>query len=189
MVNTLLGRMSAATDVGRAFVPYLNWSSKPRLTLAICQVTILAAIATFFALPYIPWRAVLFLAGEATFAFLHPSVQRILQGTSLHDVLPMKQYEDAARKLMRLDSLPDAALDPRITIRDVVVWEEEGINADSTVASHRFMPPLAEHQSEVKPRERSPPDGWDWLEEDWFVDRSWSTEPFDKGALFLPFGL
>jgi hypothetical protein len=162
-------------------VPYLNWSTKPRLTLAICQLTILSAVGTFLLLPFIPWRLVMFLAGESALVIGHPAIQDVLD--KHFEQTDLEAYEASFSKSLRFDALPDLALEPGVVLQDVAVWEEEGINADGTVAYHRFLPALAvEYEGEVKPAERNPPDGWKWLEDDWFIDRTWTVGPFDKGS-------
>ncbi|SPO24493.1 related to PEX29 - peroxisomal integral membrane peroxin [Ustilago trichophora] len=60
-------------------VPYLNWSSYSR-SLHILQLSLLTTVLMFFIAPYVPYRAVMFLAGEGAFILNHPWTKPALEG-------------------------------------------------------------------------------------------------------------
>ncbi|SPC65972.1 related to PEX29 - peroxisomal integral membrane peroxin [Ustilago sp. UG-2017b] len=60
-------------------VPYLNWSSYSR-SLHILQLALLTNVLLFFIAPYLPYRAVMFLAGEGAFILNHPWTKPALEG-------------------------------------------------------------------------------------------------------------
>ncbi|SJX63200.1 related to PEX29-peroxisomal integral membrane peroxin [Sporisorium reilianum f. sp. reilianum] len=60
-------------------VPYLNWSSYSR-SLHILQLSLLTTVLLFFVAPYVPYRAVMLLAGEGAFILNHPWAKPALQG-------------------------------------------------------------------------------------------------------------
>lgn len=60
-------------------VPYLNWSSYSR-SLHILQLSLLTTVLLFFVAPYVPYRAVLLLAGEGAFILNHPWTKPALEG-------------------------------------------------------------------------------------------------------------
>ncbi|EPQ27380.1 uncharacterized protein PFL1_04919 [Pseudozyma flocculosa PF-1] len=66
-------------DAIAPLVPYLNWSSYTR-SLHVFQLSILVTALLFFVAPYIPYRLVLFLAGEGAFILNHPWTLPALQG-------------------------------------------------------------------------------------------------------------
>lgn len=60
-------------------VPYLNWSSYSR-SLHILQLSLLTTVLMFFIAPYIPYRAVMLIAGEGAFILNHPWTKPALEG-------------------------------------------------------------------------------------------------------------
>ncbi|GAC97550.1 hypothetical protein PHSY_005136 [Pseudozyma hubeiensis SY62] len=60
-------------------VPYLNWSSYSR-SLHILQLSLLTTVLMFFVAPYIPFRAVMFVAGEGAFILNHPWTKPAIEG-------------------------------------------------------------------------------------------------------------
>lgn len=72
--------MKMITDAYDLLAPlavHLNWSS-PAHTLLIFQSLIIATISLFFIAPYLPYRVILLVAGEAAFLVNHPWTQPVL---------------------------------------------------------------------------------------------------------------
>lgn len=116
-------------------VPYLNWSSYAR-SLHILQVSIITTLLLFFVAPYVPYRLVLFVAGEGAFVVTHPWTKPALEAiakridTSREGrkmVSLLKEGGHKMREWIELDRLDDQ------------VWEYGWRNVE-LFENERFLP-------------------------------------------------
>ena len=168
-IQTMMGRISDATDLGRNLLPYLNWS-KPEITLALLQACIALTVGMAFLLNAIPWRYVFLVAGESALFTNHPIVKDLIADQQVWIDHALATYTRAGKRWLKDNQLPDAALDNPLV--EVITIEEERLSVDNLWIDHR----LVDESGAVAPNlgqnlQRSPPEGCDWLpDEGWFVD-------------------
>jgi hypothetical protein len=150
-------------------VPYLNWSSYTR-SLHILQLSLLTTVLMFFIAPYVPYRAVMFLAGEGAFILNHPWTKPALAGlftridTSREGRKIMKMAKEGGHKLrewIEQDRLDDFVWERGW--RNVEVFENERYLPDKRAASSTgVVGGWSAHN--LRMGERMPwtkgPDGW-----------------------------
>ncbi|KAK4046036.1 hypothetical protein OIV83_006407 [Microbotryomycetes sp. JL201] len=163
-IQIMMGRVSDLTDFLRLFVPYLTWRDE-RVSLVLLQLSMVSALALVLAAPYVPWRLVMLVGGEAVFLAGHPVAQAFMV-ESLSVVKPfLEQSWKGAARLAEDDSLEDSDLDGEIV-------EVERIEVESRL-DQQWLPEVVIGGET--------PSGFEWLSTgDWEVDTAYAGGKVDS---------
>ncbi|KAN0065597.1 hypothetical protein ACQY0O_000720 [Thecaphora frezii] len=197
-IQNMMRLVIDAYDALAPLVPYLNWSSYTR-SLHVLQLSLLVTTLLFFIAPYIPYRLLLFVAGEAAFILNHPWTLPALQGVSkrIHTsregrrlVKFAKQAGHRMREWIEEDRLDDHVWEKGW--RNVEMFENERLNITSRSASGVTGTWSAHHLTlgERRPWTQGA-DGWS--DDVFHVDAGSSIDissqvhhPLEPGYTFLP---
>ncbi|KAA1088697.1 hypothetical protein PGTUg99_020816 [Puccinia graminis f. sp. tritici] len=74
-IQNMMGDVTSGIDfVKQHVLVYLDWSD-PKCTLNILHAAVISSIGLALIGPFIPWRLVLLISGEAMFILNHPWIQ------------------------------------------------------------------------------------------------------------------
>ena len=107
-------------------VKYLNWSDVPR-TLRIFQASIVVLVLMYFVAPLIPWRLLVFLAGEFVLIHHHPWLQPALNAIKKHVHSARRSHRRAQRQHRLKQRLLDMLDEDRLP---EYVWERGWKNVE-----------------------------------------------------------
>lgn len=167
----MMGRVADLSDMLRSTVPFLTWRDE-RLTRAVLHLAVVSSLPLALAAPFVPWRLVFFVAGEAAFFLGHPVVQTFLADLAPHVSASSRDRSRLVRKLLEDDALDDDEL-------EMEVVEVQRIEVDTRVHA---APPDAAWQTEAVVGGELPT-GFRWLGE--WEDAAPADGAVDAGAFLL----
>lgn len=184
LVLTITGRAAHATDVGRSYLPFLDWTSHPQVSLYLFLAAAVTSCCLAFLHHLIPWRLLLAVAGEAALAIGHPHILAQLRSLQRRQKLFSEETFKATANSLRMqcDGLPDSVVDSGLqSLLVVQVEEEEAQSRDGQWSQHKLIPPL-DPSTRSETGQRLPPSGYEWAEagDTWTVDYNLSR--VDAGA-------
>ncbi|GAA5873628.1 hypothetical protein JCM3774_004995 [Rhodotorula dairenensis] len=114
-IQIMMGRVADLTDVLRSLVPYLTWRDE-RVTRCLLLSAVFSSFFLATTAHLIPWRAVLFLAGESVLLVGHPLVRTFLADAKPRVWSPQRRKRFAVQltRLVEDDELRDDELDQEV---------------------------------------------------------------------------
>ncbi|GEM12404.1 integral peroxisomal membrane, peroxin [Rhodotorula toruloides] len=186
-IQIMMGRVADLSDLLRSTVPFLTWRDE-RLTRAALHLAAVSSLLLAFAAPFVPWRLVFFVAGEATFFLGHPIVQTFLSSLAPYLSASSKDRSRLVRKLLEEDALDDDDLEmqvvevQRIEVETRVssgapveaAWQSEAVVGGELPSGFRW---LGEWEDATPSDGAVDAEGWTYLH----LDGTRSTTPFVQG--------
>lgn len=161
----MMGRISDLSDFGRSLVPYLTWRDE-RTSLVLLQLSVISGVLTFLVAPFVPWRFVFIIVGEAALLAGHPLAISLASEAAPFLAASSKQFSVRAARLLEDDSLLDEELDAELV--EVERFEVEARQDGAWV-------PDVMSGGEL-------PKGFKWLRVgDWAVDELYGGGEIDEG--------
>lgn len=178
------GRTSALTDLGRDIVPYLDWTTHPRFSLALLQITCASSLFLLMIAPYLPWRLIAFILGESVFICSHPFCANALLELTSQMAAKKPAARNVLERLLRDDALSEDIIDRAGLIDQSVVWQIERRDKESAAWSGKTWLPSTTLSEIKRPAiEREAPPGCVWIaNEDWNLD---FVKSCDEGAFLF----
>lgn len=128
-----MGHVADIADLGRSLVPYLAWSDEAT-SLVLLQLTFVSSLFLIFVSPYIPWRYVSLVSGEALLFSGHPISQSFARQATPYLSSLSQRLSIKMKRLMKDDALSDEDLDREIiTVEKVEIQRlQDGVYVAET---------------------------------------------------------
>jgi len=187
-------------------VKYLNWSDVPR-TLRIFQASIVVLVLMYLVAPLIPWRLLVFLAGEFVLIHHHPWLQPALNAIKKHVHSARRSHRRAQRqhrlKQRLLDMLDEDRLPEYVWERgwknvevyenqrllssrqdgvDERSWGSQNLKQGERQAWTRGSDGFSASDTTAETIRHEPEEGYEWIDgDDWRIDwgGAWSRVGVD----------